>query len=286
MINQLRKIVRGPRLALALAIESGTSRLRRAVAGKYVKALLVDCEQGRFLARPEDCTVGAKMARNGGYEPEELRRILSLVDAGSRVLVVGAHIGALVVPVARHVAHVTAVEANPETFELLTLNLKLNVCDNVEALQLAAGDREGEIDFVMNTSNSGGSKRLPLVRRHMYFYDQPRLTRVRMARLDDVLSGPYDLILMDIEGSEYFALQGMPRLLSHARHLVSEFLPRHFRDVAGVTAREFVQLVEPHFETLFIPSRNQTVGRSNFLPTLGAMFDADVTDDGIVFSKH
>lgn len=285
MIHRLRKITKGARLRLALAAESGLSRLRRAVAGPYVKALLVECEQGRFLARPEDFTVGARMARNGSYEPEEVRRIVSLTDANSRVLVVGSHIGALVVPVARHVAHVTAIEANPQTFELLAMNLKLNGCNNVEALQLAAADRDGEIDFVVNTSNSGGSKRLPLVKRHMYFYDSPQVIRVRTARLDDVLAGPYDLILMDIEGSEYFALQGMPRLLSQARHLVSEFLPRHFRDVAGVGAREFVQLVAPHFERLLVPSRNVTVTRAQFLPLLAAMFEEDAADDGVVFSK-
>ena len=70
---------------------------------------------------------------------------------------VGAHIGTLVVPLARHAAHVMAIEANPDTFELLNLNLLLNGCANVEALQLAAGEREGEIEFVQNTSNSGGS---------------------------------------------------------------------------------------------------------------------------------
>ena len=119
----------------------------------------------------------------------------------------------------------------------------------------------------------------------MYFYDRPQVTRVRCARLDDVLVGPYDLILMDIEGSEYFALQGMPRLLSQARHLVSEFLPHHFRDVAGVGAKEFVELVAPHFDRLFVPTRKETVSRPQFLPVLAGMFAADQSDDGVVFSK-
>lgn len=150
---------------------------------------------------------------------------------------------------------------------------------------MAAGEREGTIEFVQNRSNSGGSKRMPQARRRMYFHDRPLVTRVRCARLDDVLADPYDVIMMDIEGSEYFALLGMPRLLSQARHLVSEFLPRHFRDVANVTANEFVELVAPHFDRLFVPHRNETVERAQFLALLGAMFDADQSDDGVVFSK-
>jgi FkbM family methyltransferase len=270
---------------VALFLESMLGRTRRLAAGRYVRAIMVETSQGRFLARPEDWTVGALLARRGSYGEAEIQRILSLTDRSSRVLVVGSHIGALVVPVARHVAHVTAIEANPDTFELLALNVKINGCANVEPVQLAAGDQEGEIDFVLGKSNSGGSKRLPIVRRHMYFYDRPQMIRVRCARLDDVLPGPYDLILMDIEGSEYFALQGMPRLLSQARHLIAEFLPCHLRDVAGVTAREFVQVIEPHFQRLHVPSRDETVGQPQFQPLLGAMFEQDASDDGVVFSK-
>ena len=176
----MKRLLRQAWLAFALRAETALSRFRRAAVGRHVSALLIDCEQGRFLARPEDWTVGGLMARTGRYGTEEIARLRSLTDANSRVLVVGSHIGALVVPLARHVAHVTAVEANPDTFELLALNLGLNGCANVQALQLAAGDREGEIDFVLHRGNSGGSKRLPLVRRDVYFHDKPEVRRVRM----------------------------------------------------------------------------------------------------------
>lgn len=285
MRNALRRTLGASKLALALTAERLLSQLHAAFVGPHVRAVLIESGQGRFLARPRDRTVGGRMARTGSYGTEEVERILSLAGPGSRVLIVGSHIGALVVPVSRGVEHVTAIEANPDTFELLDLNLKLNGCGNVQALHLAAGDRDGEIEFLQATSNSGGSKRMPLVRRRMYFYDRPQVTRVRCARLDDVLPGDYDVILMDIEGSEYFALQGMTRLVSRARHLVAEFLPHHFRDVAGVTAREFVQLLEPHFDRLYIPSRDETVPRQQFAARLTEMFEADVGDDGIVFSK-
>lgn len=285
MTGAVRKAARGAWLAFALQVEATLARLRSRLVGRRVKALLVESEQGRFLARPEDWTVGGLLARTGTYGTEEIERILSLTTPDSRVLIVGAHIGAVAIPVSRKVAHVTAIEANPDTFELLALNLQLNGCANAQALHLAAGDQDGEIEFLQSRTNSGGSKRLPVTRRRMYFYDRPQITRVRCARLDDVLPGSFDVILMDIEGSEYFALKGMPRLVSQARHLISEFLPHHFRYVAGVTASDFVALVAPHFDRLFIPSRNETVTRQEFLPLLNAMFEADVPDDGIIFSK-
>jgi FkbM family methyltransferase len=265
--------------------EVAKAGLKRTLNGRHVKAVLVETEQGLFACAPEDWAVGGELAHRGRYGRQEIDRILSLTNASSRVLFVGSHIGSLVIPVAGRVAHVTAIEANPATFELLRMNIGLNDRSNVEALQIAAADNEGAIDFVLSTSNTGGSKRMPLVKRSMYFQDNPVVVQVKTARLDDLLPGDYDLIVMDIEGSEYFALQGMPRLLARARHLISEFRPHHFRDVAGVTAAEFVELVAPHFDTLYIPTRNETLPRARFQLVLGEMFDRDQVDDGVVFSK-
>ena len=260
-------------------------RLKRTLNGPHVRALLVESEQGLFACAPEDWAVGGELAHLGRYGRQEIDRILALTDASSRVLFVGSHIGSLVIPVAGRVAHVTAIEANPATFELLRTNIGLNGRRNVDAMQIAAADCEGSIEFVLNTSNSGGSKRMPLVKRKMYFQDNPAVVQVKCARLDDLLPEAYDLIVMDIEGSEYFALQGMSRLLAHARHLICEFRPHHLRDVAGVSATEFVQLVSPHFDSLYIPSRNATLSRERFQAVLADMFARDENDDGVVFSK-
>jgi hypothetical protein len=127
---------------------------------------------------------------------------------------------------------------------------------------------------------------MPLVRDYKYFYDRPGIVKVRADRLDEVLADEeFQLIVMDIEGSEYFALQGMQRLVSRAEHRIVEFLPHHLRNVARVSVREFLGLIQPHFDTLTIPSRNVTVARPQFLPTLEAMYKRDECDDGLVFSK-
>jgi hypothetical protein len=53
------------------------ARVRRAVAGRHAKALLVESEQGRFLARPGDWTVGAALAYKGSYGTAEIARLLA-----------------------------------------------------------------------------------------------------------------------------------------------------------------------------------------------------------------
>ena len=202
------------------------------------------------------------------------------------MLVVGAHIGAIAIPLARSCEQLVAIEANPETSRLLDINVAINRSFNVEAHNVAANDREAELEFVLNRANSGGSKRMPVHRDEIYCYDQPRVVGVRGVRLDEWLDDPrFDLIFMDIEGSEYFAFLGMQEILSRARTLIVEFVPHHLSRVAGIGVEQFLAPVARHFTSLAVPSLNVTLERRDFLPQLQRMFEAGHGDAGIVFRK-
>jgi FkbM family methyltransferase len=200
-------------------------------------------------------------------------------------LFVGTHVGAIAIPVSKSVAKVMAVEANPDTFQLLEYNKRLNNCNNLELYELAAGEVNGEIEFLLNTANSGGSKRMPLVRKIKYFHDKPEVVKVKLKVLDEVLHESVDLILMDIEGSEYFALKGMAKLLSSARHLIIEFIPDHLLNVSSVKPNEFLALIEPYFNYLYVPSLDTRVTKEGFSKQLNEMYAANISDNGIIFSK-
>ncbi|MGH7907262.1 MAG: FkbM family methyltransferase, partial [Candidatus Binataceae bacterium] len=104
--------------------------------------------------------------------------------------------------------------------------------------------------------------------------------------LDEYLKGDtFSFVLMDIEGSEYFALKGMQRILQNAQTLFVEFLPHHLRNVAGVSPREFLVPLETHFNTLQIPSKGLQADKAEFLPVLQSMFDRDEGDGGLIFTK-
>jgi FkbM family methyltransferase len=246
----------------------------------------VDADSGPLLVGTGDVWVGLKLSSHGTYSREELSRLLALFQPESNILVVGGHVGTLAIPLAKACRSLTVIEANPETFRLLEFNLLINKILNVRALNLAASDKFEQLPFVANQANSGGSKRLPRLRKYMYFYDQPRIISVPAVPLDEVLPDSYfDLIAMDIEGSEYFALRGMRRLLSRARHLAVEFTPHHLTNVAGVTVEEFVAQISPFFDRLFIPSKTMPVERGGFGAVLQEMFEKGESDDGLIFSK-
>ncbi|MGH7033563.1 MAG: FkbM family methyltransferase [Stellaceae bacterium] len=244
-------------------------------AGDFIYAIDIEDQAVRPIARAYEPPVGAEIAR-----------VAALIGPSDDVLVVGAHIGTVAIPVARFCRALWAIEANPRTFALLELNLKLNDAKNVHAVNIVVSDNEEEVEFVLSRTNSGGSKRMPRLRRPIYFYDDPAIVRLKARPLDELFPKPsFSLIFMDIEGSEYAALKGMQRILGSARALLVEFLPHHLRDVSGVTPEEFTGAIEPHFGELFVPSKNLRVQQRAFQQTLRAMYDKNEGDAGLVFTR-
>ena len=271
---------------LELFVRSLVGSLTKTINGRHVSGLIVNTSHGFFAIDSEDFAVGRHLRMNGEYGTLEIERLGSRMTPDSRVLVVGAHIGTLTIPLARRCREVVAIEANPATYRLLTQNIALNAIANCQAINIAASDKQESIKFLLNKVNSRGSRRTPLKRSHACYHDRPEEISVPAFSLDQYLDDKaFDVIVMDIEGSEYFALCGMREILSGTRLLAVEFLPHQLRNVSGVSVAQFVSVVAPYFNKLTVPSRGETVDASGFLPLLADMFDKDQGDDGILFEK-
>jgi len=264
------------------------ARLTKRFYGRHTFAVIVRTRQGLLAVDPEDFGVGRELVTTGAYGEAEIARLARHVRPDSRVLFVGAHVGSLVVPLSSRCRQVIAIEANPRSYELLEINLALNKATNCQAMSIAASDQAGPIDFLLSRANSGGSKRVPANKEFIYYYDDPQTITVQGARLDDRLADKaFDLIVMDIEGSEYFALRGMQEILRASKVLAVEFLPHHLKDVSRVSVADFVALIEPHFSQMTIPSQRRVVPRdgSGFAAPLQQMYDANQGDPGLIFEK-
>lgn len=260
------------------------SKQIRKKLGKNVKYVIAHSENGIMATDPEDLEVGHQLRANGSFGMNEVERINQFVDENSSVLIVGGHIGSLAIPISKSVKNCTVIEASPKNYELLKMNILLNNCENISAYNLAASESKGKIQFQMNSVNSGGSKRLPINNKFMYRYDDPKVIEVESETLDTLLEAKnFDLILLDIEGSEYFAMKGMPTLLANCSTLIVEFLPHHLTNVAGITVEQFLENIPKQMKRLTIPSRNQTVPVEQAGPTLQDMFDKNQGDDGLIF---
>lgn len=247
---------------------------------------VIETKQGFFCIDTEDQFVSKALLERGEYGQDEITRVGNFLKPSSKILLVGAHIGSLLVPLSKRVESIVGVEANPDTFRRLRLNVLMNQCHNARVFNYAASDATGSLEFVMNKANSGASKRMPLVKNQMYFYDNPQVAEVPAVRLDELLPHErFDIVFMDIEGSETFAMRGMPRILASAKVVFSEFYPFMVRDVAGADVDAFLQPLQA-FQTLIIPSLRKAVNSEDFRPVLQDMFDKNQCDNGIVFLRE
>lgn len=270
---------------IVLAAKARKSKRLRKQLGPNIRSIITESENGIFAVDPEDLEVGGKL-RRGGFGLDEIERLSKYLTEDSKVLIVGSHIGSLAIPLAEKCAGLVAIEANPDTFELLKLNISLNDCSNISVHNIAASDKREQLKFLKSRVNSGGSKRTPKNQNFMYDFDKPEEIEVEAYSLDEHLGvESYDLIVMDIEGSEYFALKGMPKTLVQSKVLVVEFLPHHLRDVAGITVDEFLSAIPDEFTKMTIPSQQKTIEKHSFEAELKTMFAAGKGDDGLIFER-
>ena len=255
--------------------------------GLYAEAIYVKTQQGNFLVDPSDNFVSKSLLKNGKYGLEEISWATKFLKKNSHCLVLGGHIGTLVIPLSKLCKELTVFEANPNTFDLLSKNIQLNEIRNVNAFNKAVNYKVEPLKFLLNSDNSGGSKRLPINLAKGYFYDNPEEVLVDSIALDSFLKfKSFDLIFVDIEGSEFFAFKGMQKILRNSKVLITEFVPHHLRNVASISPLEFWNTLQPHFNHMFIPkSKLSFKGEKDILKQLNSIFNNNENHNNIVFSK-
>jgi len=255
--------------------------------GPNARAIYARTKQGDFLVDPADNFVAKKLLHDGEYALREIKLASQFLKKGSNCLVLGGHIGALVIPLAKLCKELTVFEANPKSFEFLSKNILLNNIQNIKAYNKAVNHEKKPIKFLVSKDNSGGSKRFPLVSFHGYFYDNPDEIMVEGIVLDDFMKlKSFDLIFVDIEGSEYFAFKGMQKIFKQSKVLITEFVPHHLKNVSSVSALDFWLTLSPHFNIMYVPKTHKSFkGSEKILEQLQFMFNANENHDNLVFSK-
>ncbi len=99
--------------------------------GPNAKAIYVHTKQGDFLVDPRDNFVTKKLLNDGEYSQHEIKLASRFLKENSYCLLLGGHIGSLVIPLSKLCKELIVFEANPYSFELLNKNLLLNEINNV-----------------------------------------------------------------------------------------------------------------------------------------------------------
>lgn len=154
------------------------------------------------------------------------------IKKGQTVLDLGANIGLYTLLFAKYVGpagKVIAFEPGPLSSSLLRANIWMNGYQNVKIEQAVVADKSGTMDLhVCPTGESDNRADGSIDPSNNW----PRIT-LPCFRVDDYLGDtPVDFVKMDIQGSEFAALRGMPRTLERnkAIQIVMEFTPELIDD--------------------------------------------------------
>jgi len=163
----------------------------------------------------------------------------TIAEPGMVALELGANKGVTAIALAKRVGpegRVYAFEPVPEYFEALTVNLRLNSIENVLVHQLAVTDTESEVRYYKHGEGSG---------------------IVRECGSDEILVGTtsvdnfvadqaidlVDLINMDCEGAELFALRGAEETLRRDAPRIFCEIHHHYLSSLGQSVRDIVHLL-------------------------------------------
>lgn len=202
-----------------------------------------------------DSAVATNLFVNRVWEPEETKLILSLLHKGDVFVDVGANIGYFTLMASDAVGSagkVFAFEPGPGNLRLLRKNVVTNRCGNVRVEANAVVEACKPVTLHLSNINFGDHRVYASRDDAMYNLGSERPeVRVDGITLDSYFpaGSRVDFVKMDIQGAEYFALQGMKRVLleNHDILCMMEFWPHGLMEAGASPSALLQELIQIGF---------------------------------------
>jgi FkbM family methyltransferase len=138
-----------------------------------------------------------------------------MLAANDLVFEVGSHHGFHLIPIARRVRQVIAIEPHPHNVSILRKNIALNTLTNVTVYQAAIGDAGGKATLLQETSEGGLTDDGPK--------DRPTIS-VDLLSLDMLAQryGQPQMLKIDVEGFEHRVIKGASQIMRHRPKIALE----------------------------------------------------------------
>ena len=177
------------------------------------KIIIRNIQGSKMYLNLNDLGLSKHLFFYGIREPECTKIMQKILKKGMNIVDIGANIGYYALMEAKEVGKrgkIYAIEPFPPNFELLKKNIELNGYKNIEIFNIAISDKPGKAKMYISDKHNLCNMMESNISE---FIEVPTIT------LDDFLKNKKmpDLIRMDIEGFEYYAIDGMEKTLKKCR---------------------------------------------------------------------
>lgn len=211
------------------------------------------------------------MMFEGMYQQDVLVALKSLIRPGDTVFDIGGHHGLMACVSGKATGprgQVITFEPNPESRERIRQHVALNNLDNVAIEDVAISNSNGEATFYCQSGDVSWNSTLVKEFAEAENGEHRSISdiKVKTETLDDYVERTGivpDVIKIDTEGSEFYALMGGKRTVTeHHPALIVEFNPSS-AESAHTSVTEYVEFLTDLGYDLRVPKRN-VLGFYNF----------------------
>lgn len=197
------------------------------IVGRLSRRSMQDSRSVGPLCASTTDLITHRLIATGSFERLQLDALDAILGSAARIeglhiqkdglfLDVGANLGIFSIRYATFFRRTLAIEANPLTYHVLCANLLLRQCNSVEALCVGASNCD-ESSFI-NVDKSGMLGWSSIDKAGILEARETFQAAIQLRPLDDIVSEIYpeihvSLIKLDIEGHEYFALEGADEII-------------------------------------------------------------------------
>jgi len=163
-------------------------------------------------------------------------------------------------------ARIIAFEPNPFGIKNCKFKLSNLKNPNIELMEIAVSDQEGEMDFYSVTVNDGCSSLLEPIDVPFGLKQWNKIS-VQVKRLDSILKElgieQVDVLWLDTQGTELKVLKGLGDYLNNVRCIHTEACPKAYYKghILKNELEEFLH--EQGFETTFVPAKGHPYGEGD-----------------------
>lgn len=213
--------------------------------------------------------------KEGVYEPELLDFLISKIPENCTFLDIGANIGQHSLIMSKYCKEVFSFEPIKILQERIEMNFKRNGISNIKLMPFGLSNESIESEMLVLSSHIGKSKpRLHNDQEYEYLSknwdgrdgNKLRIEKSTFKRLDELNFDKIDFMKIDVEGYEYFVLNGAKEsILSKRPQIVMEYCPPFFEAIEkGLSEKLYNFIIDELSYKIYILEGHQVLKSESF----------------------